>query len=107
MDNEVKLSLRVKGVAFIALGIALIALLIFWLIMGYIVRNTSDPNAWEDGIGRLIDQSPEVIRLIIPYWPGTVWFVIDCVFAIMAIVFGNMSIIKGRELWKGVERRSE
>jgi len=106
-NNGVRLGLRVKGTAFIALGAVLIGLLIFWLIMGYIVRDTSDPNAWVDGIGRLIDQSPAIIRPIIPYWPGIVWFIVDIIFALIAIVGSNMAIIKGKELLRGVERKRE
>ena len=101
------LSFKLRGAAFISLGILLFALLIFWLIMGYVVRHTSDPNPmmWTDGIGRMIDKSPDIISMIIPYWPGIVWFVIDCILALAAIVFGNMAVIKGKELWAGIDRK--
>lgn len=92
-----------KGYICLILAIFLIVLIIALIILGYFVSYVNDE--WEpcDGLGRMLDDVPDALSLILPQWAGHIWFIIDCIFVLAMIIFIDKLFVKSRIYFNGVK----
>jgi len=91
------------GYLYLILGIFVILLTITLIILGYFVSFVN--GEWEecDGFGRMLDEVPAALGIILPQWAGYIWFIIDCLILLAMIVLIDRLFVKSRIYFKGIK----
>jgi len=98
-----KLSGKRNGYICLAAAIFLIVLTITLIILGYFVSFINDE--WEpcDGLGRMLDEVPPALSIILPQWAGYIWFIIDCLILLGMIILIDKLFVKSKIYFTGVK----
>jgi len=94
-----------KGYIFLALAIFCILLTITLIILAYVPYFSHLNSEWEecDGLGRMLDEVPPALSIILPQWAGYIWFIIDCLLLLAMIVIIDKLFVKSRIYFKGIK----
>ncbi|MHC1694423.1 MAG: hypothetical protein AB9835_03935 [Eubacteriales bacterium] len=98
---------KIKAVICWVFSGALFILAVTGLVLGYFIRGYNSDGEVIDGFGRLLVDSPAVLNVILKSWPGTIWFVIDIILLLFAIVGSHMLYSIGKDSYKNIERDYE
>ena len=56
-----------------------------------------------DGFGRLLDDVPAAMSIILPQWAGHIWFIIDCIILLGIIVLIDKLFVKSKIYFTGIK----
>ena len=75
------------GYIFLALAIFFIAMAIAAVVFGYALPpKKGNDGEMHDWFGRIIDDMPPALSMLLPHWAGHIWFIIDCL-VLLAMIF--------------------
>lgn len=94
---------KIKGYLCVIFAAAVIALCITAVILGYFVSFKDSSGEIRDGFGRLLDEVPAALSMILPQWSGHIWLILDCMILLGAVIFIDRLFIKSRIYFKGVK----
>ena len=97
-EKKEKLAGKKMGYLCLILGIFFIILTITYIILGYFVSFEGT-----DGIGRVIDDVPAAMSMILPQWAGHIWFIIDCVILLAMVIIIDKLFVKSKVYFTGVK----
>jgi hypothetical protein len=92
---------KVKGFIYLFSAIGVIILCITAVILGYAVSFSSGGEV-RDGLGRMLDEVPGALSIILPQWSGHIWLIIDCLVLLGMIMLIDRLFAKSRLYFKGV-----
>ena len=94
---------KIKGYICLISAIVVIILIVMSVIFGYFVSLKDNSGDMHDGFGRLLDDVPGALSLILPQWAGHLWFIIDCLILLGMIVVADRLLVKSKNYFKGVK----
>jgi len=94
---------KAMGILWLSFAIFFIVLIITLIILGYFVTHEGKDGEIYDGLGRLLDEVPSAMSLILHHWAGYIWFIIDCVITLSVIVIIDKMIVKSKNYFKGTK----
>ena len=96
---------KIRGYACLILAILVILLIIISICLAYVpyFNFISGDGQIRDGFGRMLDDIPPALSLILPQWAGHIWLIIDCLILLAMIVVVDKLIVKSRIYFKGVK----
>ena len=104
-EFDMKETREKKRKAYLCRGLAifLIALASGLVIMGYIVSFRGSDGELHDGLGRILDDVPDALSLILPQWAGHIWLIIDCVALLGMVIFIDRLFVKSKIYLTGIK----
>ena len=92
------------GYIFLASAIILIALAVTAVIFGYILppQKGSD-GEMHDWFGRIIDDLPPALSMVLPHWAGHIWLIVDCFVLLGMIICIDRLFVKSRLYFTGIK----
>jgi len=91
------------GYICLILGIFLVLLAITLIILGYFVSFKGGSEIMRDGLGRMLDEVPSAMSIILPQWAGHVWFIVDCLILLTMIVLIDRLFVKSKVYFTGIK----
>jgi len=82
-------------------AIVLICMIITAIILGYIVHFQGKDGEVRDGFGRLLDDVPGAMSMILPQWAGFIWFFIDCLILLALVIAMDRLFVKSKIYFTG------
>jgi purine-cytosine permease-like protein len=103
MDQQSKDKIHGKrmGWIFRIAAILVILLIITGIILGYFVKYVGHDGDERDGLGRLLDDAPAGLSLIIKQWAGFIWFLLDCIIIFSLIMLTDKLFVKSKTYFTG------
>ena len=86
------------------LAILIIIVILGCVILGYFVSYTGRDGEDRDGLGRILDEVPGGLSLILSQWAGYIWFIIDCIVLFALIVLVDRLFGKSKTYFTGIRR---
>jgi len=102
MENEERSS-KIKGYACVVAAAAAIVFIIAAVILGYFVSFRSSDGELRDGFGRMLDEVPEALNLVLPQWAGHIWLIVDCLILLGLIMLIDRLFAKSKIYFTGVK----
>ena len=92
------------GQIFFALAIIFIIMAIIVALFGYILPPLKGKDGeMHDWFGRIIDEIPPAMSLILPHWAGHIWFIIDCLAMLAMVVAIDRFFVKSKNYFTGIK----
>ena len=82
-------------------AVFLIAFIIAAIILGYFVNSIDKDGEVRDGFGRLLDEVPGAMSIILPQWAGFIWFFIDCLILLALVIAIDRLFVKSKTYFTG------
>ena len=102
-EKRERRSARIKGYICRIAGIAIIVLIIAAVILGYFFSFRSSDGEIRDGLGRILDEVPPSLSIILPQWAGHIWLIIDCIIIFGLIIFVDKLFVKSKIYFTGIK----
>ena len=83
-------------------AIAAILAIIAGIYFGYFFNYVGYDGELRDGIGRLLDEVPGGLSIILMQWAGYIWFFIDCVILFALVIFTDRMFVKSKTYFTGI-----
>ena len=84
-------------------AVLLMVLIIAAIILGYFVHYVGKDGEVHDGFGRLLDDVPAGMSLILPQWAGYIWFIFDCLVILALIIAIDRLFVQSKIYFTGVK----
>ena len=96
---------KIMGYVFLIAAIVCVVLTIAYIILGYVPIFAHLNNDYEpcDGLGRMLDDVPAAMSLILPQWAGHIWFIVDCLVLLAMVFLIDRLFVKSSVYFKGVK----
>ena len=94
---------KVMGYIFRIAAIAVIFLIIGAIILGYVVNFVGKDGDVRDGFGRILDDVPGAMSMILPQWAGFIWFIIDCLVLLALVIAVDRLFVKSKNYFTGIK----
>jgi len=94
---------KIKGYACFVLAVIIILFIITSIVLGYFVSYSGVGGERRDGFGRLLDDVPNALNLVLPQWAGHIWLIIDCLVFLGLIMLIDRLFNKSKIYFKGVK----
>ena len=106
MNEQQKNQLHGKRMGWLCLilAIATILAIITVIILGYFVNYVGYDGELRDGIGRLLDDVPGGLSIILMQWAGYIWFFIDCIVLFALVILTDRLLVKSKTYFTGIRR---
>jgi len=106
MEKQTKEQLHGKKMGWICRisAIVTIILIITAIILGYFASYSGQDGEMRDGMGRLLDDVPGGLSLILRQWAGYIWFFIDCVVLFALVILTDRLFTKSKVYFTGIKR---
>ena len=92
---------KIMGYVFRIAAILVICLIITVIILGYFVNFVSRDGEIRDGFGRILDDVPGAMSMVLPQWAGFIWFFIDCLVLLALVIAVDRLFIKSKTYFTG------
>jgi len=104
-DKKEKRSGKRMGFICLFLGIFFVLLALICMALGYIpyFNFVDGEGEIRDGLGRLTDEVPPALSIILPQWAGHIWFIIDCLVLLGIIVIIDRLFVKSKIYFNGIK----
>ena len=87
------------GYLFLALAIFMIIMAVAAVIFGYVLPpKKGNDGEMHDWFGRIVDEVPPALTMILPHWAGHIWLIIDCLI-LLSIVFAIDRLLTKSKLY--------
>jgi len=94
---------KIMGTVCFCLAIFFILLSVSFIVFGYFISSVGADGIERDGLGRMLDEVPGGLSLILHQWAGHIWFIIDC-FLLLGIVFLiDRLFVKSKNYFTGIK----
>ena len=94
---------KIKGYICLFSAVAVVILSITAVILGYFVSSKGSDGEVRDGLGRMLDDVPAALSMVLPQWSGHIWLIIDCMILLGAIIFIDRLFVKSKIYFTGVK----
>ncbi|MCL1793251.1 MAG: hypothetical protein FWG34_05225 [Oscillospiraceae bacterium] len=103
-DRKEAESNKRMGYLFLILAVALIILAVAAVVFGYILppRKGND-GEMHDWFGRIIDEMPPALSIVLPHWAGHIWLILDCLILLAMIIFIDRMFAKSKLYFTGTK----
>ena len=95
--------IKIKGYVCLILGIVIILFIITAIVLGYFISYSGAGGERRDGFGRLLDEIPDALNLVLPQWAGHIWLIIDCLIFLGLIMLIDKLFTKAKLYFKGLK----
>ena len=86
------------------LAIITIFAIITVIFLGYFVNYVGYDGELRDRLGRLLDDVPSGLSIILRQWAGYIWFFIDCIVLFALVLLADRLFTKSKTYFTGVRR---
>ena len=94
---------KIMGIIILSLAILCIVLIITAIILGYFIASKGDDGEIYDGLGRMLDEVPPALSLILPQWAGYIWFIIDCLVLLGMVIVIDKLFVRMKIYFTGIK----
>jgi hypothetical protein len=103
-DRKEEQNNRRMGYMFLAFAVILIALAIIAVIFGYVLPpQKGNDGEMHDWFGRIIDDMPIALNMILPHWAGHIWLIIDCLVLLAMVILIDRMFAKSKLYFTGTK----
>ena len=102
-ENKEEKNGKIKGYICLISAVAIIILCILAVILGYFVSFKGSDGEIRDGLGRMLDDVPDALSMILPQWSGHIWLIIDCMILLGAVIFIDKLFVRSKIYFTGVK----
>ena len=94
---------KIRGYIYLFSAAAVIVLCITAVILGYFVSFKGADGEVRDGLGRILDEVPAALSMVLPQWSGHIWLIIDCLILLGAVIFIDRLFVKSKVYFTGIK----
>ncbi|MCL2814935.1 MAG: hypothetical protein FWD23_10080 [Oscillospiraceae bacterium] len=92
------------GYLFLALAVVLIIMAVAAVLFGYVLPpQKGNDGEMHDWFGRITDDIPPALNLILPHWAGHIWLIIDCLILLAMIILIDRMFVKSKLYFTGIK----
>ena len=84
------------------LAITTILAIITLIFLGYFLNYVGYDGELRDRLGRLLDDVPDGLSIILRQWAGYIWFFIDCIVLFTLVIIADRLFLKSKTYFTGI-----